>query len=306
MPGSYNASYAGNKRKEFSNAIKDIINGNTTYDKPKWEEYLQQPKTWREFNWQNEPQLASEIRKEAWKKSLGLPHEDKYLIKTGTKDSKGHDIVHYNLKEVPVEHQQNFVENAYFRNITPDYIGNTGGWVSAKRNNNNFTLEDLWDIQPFQDANREGILPEKLKLKFANKIDTPNGKFPFRWEYKDWVPEWFKNFDPTEIVGKGPFRNITTIKAKPLNKTQRTWLEPLEETRNRVANEIFDYENSLIPYEDMMDYPEDIKKAQEYAKNKAETFKKNATKEELLKHRKSRPKTREELLKEFGPFYFKD
>ena len=119
----------------------------------------------------------------------------------------------------------------------PDYLGNTGGMLSSKQVGNTFTLEDLWDIQPLLDANREGLIPKKLKSLLANKKESDIGTF---WEYKDWVPDWFKNFDPTEIIGKGPFRNITTIKATPLSKEQRLYKEPLDKARNRIAESIFD------------------------------------------------------------------
>ena len=44
------------------------------------------------------------MRMEAWKKSLGLPHKDKYLLKTGNLDADGRPIVTYNLEEIPLKY----------------------------------------------------------------------------------------------------------------------------------------------------------------------------------------------------------
>lgn len=242
VPGSYKESYLGNKRKEFKEAINDILSGNTIDDNPKWKEWLEDPNKFSSFNWEDDPKLATQMRMESWKKSLGLPHKDKYLLKTGKVDADGRPIVTYNLKEIPLKHQQNFINEVdRKRSVIPDYIGNTGGWVQASKKDGVYRLEDLWDIQPFQDPNREGVLPKAIKNKMVNRIETPNGEYSYKLEWKPWVPKWFINFDPTEIIGKGPFRNITELKPTKLSDNQLLYKKPLQETKDRLKQNYIDY-----------------------------------------------------------------
>ena len=252
VPGSYKESYLGSKRKEFKEALTDILSGNTVDDNPKWKEWLEQPHIFSDFKYEDNPKLATQMRMEAWKKSLGLPHKDKYLLKTGNLDADGRPIVTYNLEEIPLKYQQNFI-NKVNKNQTviPDLIGNTGGWIQASKKDGVYRLEDLWDIQPFQNPNREGILPKAIKNKMTNRIETPDGKYPYKLEWKSWVPKWFINFDPTKIVGKRPFRNITELKPTILSKEQTYYKKPLEKVKDDLKKQIYDQELELAYLDDM-------------------------------------------------------
>lgn len=301
MPGSYFASYAGNKRKEFKGAIKDILSGNTIQDNPKWIEWMENPEVYGEFKWNDQPKLATQIRMEAWKKSLGLPHKDKYLLKTGKVDKDGREIVTYNLDEIPLHHQQNFINQVdETPNIPiPDYIGNTGGWVAASKKDGVYKLEDLWDIQPFQNPNREGILPKSIKKRLANKILTPNSLYPYKWEWKPWVPKWFTEFDPTEVVGKGPFRNITELKPTKLSKEQTVYKISLEDAKRYMKEQNYDMRTDLLPFEDMSS--QEIEKALKEIKNDVNNYVESLPLEKIEPYR-TKGYTDEQLLNKYGIF----
>ena len=251
VPGSYSASYMGSKRKEFKEALTDILSGNTIEDNPKWKEWMEQPNIYREFKYTESPKLAAQLRMEAWKKSLGLPHKDKYLLKTGKLDADGRPIVTYNLEEIPLKHQQNFIDEVNRnKTVIPDYIGNTGGYVQASKKDGIYRLEDLWDVQPFQDPVREGILPKAIKNRMVNRIESPDG-YSYKLKWKSWVPKWFINLDPTEIVGKGPFRNITELKPTKLSDNQLFYKKPLEKVKEDLKKKIYDQELELSYLEDL-------------------------------------------------------
>ena len=74
----------------------------------------------------------------------------------------------------------------------------------------------------------------------VNRIETPNGKYPYKLEWKSWVPKWFINLDPTEIVGKGPFRNITELKPTKLSDNQLFYKKPLEKVKDDLKKQIYD------------------------------------------------------------------
>lgn len=216
MPGSYFLSYKGSKGNEIKSAIKDILIGDTKTENPKWVKAMETKDMYSQFKWDDDPKLATAIRSEAWKKSLGIPHKDKYLLSTGKFDNDSHPIVTYNLNEIPISHQKNFVNAVTDQNqVIPDYIGNTGGWVQASKEGDDYILRDLWDIQPFKDPNRERVLPKSLKDLLAYKVNNPPGSaYDFSWKWKSWVPKSFIDFDPTRVIGKGPFMNITKINSK--------------------------------------------------------------------------------------------
>lgn len=301
MPGSYFASYAGNKRNEFKGAIKDIVSGNTTYDNPKWKTYMENPQLYKEFLWEDQPELAAQIRMEAWKKSLGLPHKDKYLLKTGKVDKDGRDIVTYNLKEIPLHHQQNFINYVEDspNKVVPDLIGNTGGWVAASNKDGVYQLEDLWDIQPFQNPNREGVLPKSIKKRMANKILTPNSLYPYKWEWKSWVPKKFINFDPTEVVGKGPFRNITELKPTKLTEEQVTYKIPVEDAKNYLKEWDYQIQTDLLPLEYMS--PQEIEKALKEIKTTVDNHIDNLPLDKIEPYRIKKYDNKE-LLNKYGLF----
>lgn len=299
MPGSYFASYKGNKREEFKEAIKDIFSGNTTQDNPKWVEWMENPEVYSEFKWNDQPKLATQIRMEAWKKSLGLPHKDRYLLKTGKVDKDGREIVTYNLNEIPLHHQQNFIDQVdKTPNVPiPDYIGNTGGWVEASKKDEIYKLEDLWDIQPFQNPNREGVLPKFIKKKVANKIPTPGSLYPYKWEWKSWVPKWFIELDPTEIIGKGPFRNITELKPTKITKEQATYKISLNDVKKYMKEQEYDIRTNLLPIEDMSQ--EEIEIALKGIKRDINDYIENLPLEKIESYR-TKTYTNNELLDKYG------
>ena len=300
VPASYSVSYKGSKRKEFKEALTDILSGNTIDDNPKWKEWMEQPNIYGEFKYTESPKLAAQLRMEAWKKSLGLPHKDKYLLKTGKVDADGRPIVTYNLEEIPLKHQQNFIDEVNRnKTVIPDYIGNTGGYVQASKKDGVYRLEDLWDVQPFQNPNREGVLPKTIKNKMTNRIETPDGKYPYKLEWKSWVPKWFINLDPTEIVGKGPFRNITELKPTKLSDNQLFYKKPLFEVKDHLKQQYIDYELDLVPFEDV-----DPTEAGDIIKNiklSADKYVNNIPLETLERHR-LHPYSPKELLDKYGLF----
>jgi hypothetical protein len=60
-----------------------------------------------------------------------------------------------------------------------DMINSTGGNISVKYKDNGdlrtITTEDIWDLNPFKDANRARILPEWLKSKYMHIEVQPDG-----------------------------------------------------------------------------------------------------------------------------------
>lgn len=238
---------------------------------------------------------------EAWKKSLGLPHKDKYLLRTGKVDKNGRDIVTYNLKEIPLHHQQNYINYVGDNpnKATPDLIGNTGGWVAASKKDGVYKLEDLWDIQPFQNPNREGVLPKFIKKRMVNKIPTPNSPYPYKWEWKSWVPKGFINFDPTEVVGKGPFRNITKLKPTKLTEEQTIYKTPIEETKNYMKKWDYQIQTDLLPFDYMS--PQEIENAIKEIKTKVDNYINNLPLEQIEPHR-IKYYTDAELLNKYGLF----
>lgn len=216
-PGSYKESYitGGSKKTELANALKDFFKPGKIKEAPKWREAFQDPKWWKEFGYSEDAKLAEEIREEAWKRYLGIKHKPNYFVDNydGT--------VSYNLNKIPLKHQQNFI-NSSIRNdrtVTRDFIGTAGGNVSnthtiGKNGYDYITLEDIWDLNPLQDANRVSLLPKKLLNKMSHIEIQPDGYK--KRVYDKWVPDWFKNIEVSNFIGEGPFTNKTIIKAKQL------------------------------------------------------------------------------------------
>lgn len=217
-PGSYKKSYiaGASKRHEVFNAVKDFLKPGKLEENPKWRKSFQDSSWWEDFGYGNDAKIAEEIREESWKRYLGIKHTPKYYVDNldGT--------VSYNLKNIPLKHQQNFVDEVPRggKVVTGDYIGTAGGNVSASSTIEDgydlVTLEDVWDLQPIQDANRAAILPSKLRDKISHIEVQPDGYKKI--VYNNWVPKWFKNFEVSDVIGKGPFTNKTTIKAVQLKK----------------------------------------------------------------------------------------
>ena len=215
-PGSYKKSYiaGASKRHEVFNAVKDFLKPGKLEENPKWRKSFQDSSWWEDFGYGNDAKIAEEIREESWKRYLGIKHTPKYYVDNldGT--------VSYNLKNIPLKHQQNFVDEVPRggKVVTGDYIGTAGGNVSASSTIEDgydlVTLEDVWDLQPIQDANRAAILPSKLRDKISHIEVQPDGYKKI--VYNNWVPKWFKNFEVSDVIGKGPFTNKTTIKAVQL------------------------------------------------------------------------------------------
>lgn len=193
-PGSYKKSYiaGASKRHEVFNAVKDFLKPGKLEENPKWRKSFQDSSWWKDFGYGNDAKIAEEIREESWKRYLGIKHTPKYYVDNldGT--------VSYNLKNIPLKHQQNFVDEVPRggKVVTGDYIGTAGGNVSASSTIEDgydlVTLKDVWDLQPIQDANRAAILPSKLRDKISHIEVQPDGYKKI--VYNNWVPKWFKNF----------------------------------------------------------------------------------------------------------------
>ena len=105
-PGSYKKSYiaGASKRHEVFNAAKDFLKPGKLEENPKWRKSFQDSSWWEGFGYGNDAKIAEEIREESWKRYLGIKHTPKYYVDNldGT--------VSYNLKNIPLKHQQNFVD----------------------------------------------------------------------------------------------------------------------------------------------------------------------------------------------------
>lgn len=228
-PGSYYESYipGGSKKTEIKNAIKDFLSGNTKELNPKWKEWMQSenivsgftiPSNLSKEEYEQFRKVVSGARNEAWERYLGLPTEKKYLKDTGRFDKDGLEIVTSNLDEVPQRQQQiaaSVRDNVIGQDLITSIGGNLTPRVFNKGNYSQILYDDIWDIQPFKDANREKLLPKWIKKRMSHIEVQPDGYRKVVWN--KWVPNSFRNLEAGKLIGApGSFRNITTIKAKNL------------------------------------------------------------------------------------------
>ena len=288
VPASYGESYLkGGKRQEIKNAIKDFISFKHLSDNAKWEQYLTNDDLWKSFKMP--AKFATDVRKESWKRYLQLPHESKYYI------DNADGTVSYNLQNIPLRNQQNYVEavTSENRNVTGDFIGGAGGNVSSYVKKTPgydlINLEDWWDLNPIQDPNRAGILPKNI-LNFLT-VPSKDGK---KLEYKKWVPDWFKNIEVGKFVGGKPFLNKTTIKAKQITKDLGSYEHRLsdDELKNQYMSDMLD----MYDFGDSEDYNDTMK----WLENKF--YNEYLPKVDNQKRIRTKKYSDEYLLNMYGPF----
>ena len=299
-PGSYKKSYiaGASKRHEVFNAVKDFLKPGKLEENPKWRKSFQDSSWWEDFGYGNDAKIAEEIREESWKRYLGIKHTPKYYVDNldGT--------VSYNLKNIPLKHQQNFVDEVPRggKVVTGDYIGTAGGNVSASSTIEDgydlVTLEDVWDLQPIQDANRAAILPSKLRDKISHIEVQPDGYKKI--VYNNWVPKWFKNFEVSDVIGKGPFTNKTTIKAVQLKNKDLFTKRILSD--EEAANKLIQHDLDIFE-PDMYNSVQEAKEAFQSIQNSKLKRLKSLSKEEYDRIKTEIIyKSQDQLLKEYGPY----
>lgn len=299
-PGSYKKSYiaGASKRHEVFNAAKDFLKPGKLKENPKWRKSFQDSSWWEGFGYGNDAKIAEEIREESWKRYLGIKHTPKYYVDNldGT--------VSYNLKNIPLKHQQNFVDEVPRggKVVTGDYIGTAGGNVSASSTIEDgydlVTLEDVWDLQPIQDANRAAILPSKLRDKISHIEVQPDGYKKI--VYNNWVPKWFKNFEVSDVIGKGPFTNKTTIKAVQLKNKDLFTKRILSD--EEAANKLIQHDLDIFE-PDMYNSVQEAKEAFQSIQNSKLKRLKSLSKEEYDRIKTEIIyKSQDQLLKEYGPY----
>ena len=232
-PGSYYESYipGGSKKTEIRNAIKDFLKGNTKEIRPKWKDWIQSddmiagftiPSSLNREEYEQYRKVVSGARNEAWERYLGLPTEKKYLKDTGRRDKNGLEIVTSNLDKVPQRQQQiaaTVKDNILGQDLITSVGGNLTPRVFNKGKYSHVLYDDIWDLQPFKDANREKLLPKWIKKRISHIEVQPDGYQKVVWD--KWVPNSFKNLEAGKLIGApGPFRNITTIKATNITPKQ--------------------------------------------------------------------------------------
>lgn len=299
-PGSYKKSYiaGASKRHEVFNAVKDFLKPGKLEENPKWRKSFQDSSWWEDFGYGNDAKIAEEIREESWKRYLGIKHTPKYYVDNldGT--------VSYNLKNIPLKHQQNFVDEVPRggKVVTGDYIGTAGGNVSASSTIEDgydlVTLKDVWDLQPIQDANRAAILPSKLRDKISHIEVQPDGYKKI--VYNNWVPKWFKNFEVSDVIGKGPFTNKSTIKAVQLKNKDLFTKRILSD--EEAANKLIQHDLDIFE-PDMYNSVQEAKEAFQSIQNSKLKRLKSLSKEEYDRIKTEIIyKSQDQLLKEYGPY----
>lgn len=299
-PGSYKKSYiaGASKRHEVFNAAKDFLKPGKLEENPKWRKSFQDSSWWEGFGYGNDAKIAEEIREESWKRYLGIKHTPKYYV------DNPDGTVSYNLKNIPLKHQQNFVDEVPRggKVVTGDYIGTAGGNVSASSTIEDgydlVTLKDVWDLQPIQDANRAAILPSKLRDKISHIEVQPDGYKKI--VYNNWVPKWFKNFEVSDVIGKGPFTNKTTIKAVQLKNKDLFTKRILSD--EEAANKLIQHDLDIFE-PDMYNSVQEAKEAFQSIQNSKLKRLKSLSKEEYDRIKTEIIyKSQDQLLKEYGPY----
>ena len=310
-PGSYYNSYIprGSKKTEIKNALKDYILGKGDKIDPKWIDWFKDEDVVGSFiskhttDKEQVKDIISEARQEAWMNYLGIPHEDKYLINTGAIEN-GMPVYRSNVTAVPNQQLQEIANRTAGRQANKqftigDYINSTGGNVGVSYNDQenlrHVTVEDIWDLNPFKDANRARILPQFVRNMYAHVEVQPDG-------YKKWVwnsnaPKWLTELEPSKILRTpGPFLNRTNINAKKLTKEQQ--FKYKTRSKSEFVNDNVDIESNFWEFDNPEDY--DIAR-------KSATEKYSKLYDELLKNDPDRlkitiPKDDEELLNQYGLF----
>lgn len=310
-PGSYYDSYipGGSKKDELKGALKDYLLGKGDKIDPKWENWINSPTTLGSFiakdnkKQQHMLDVMTAARKEAWQNYLGIPHDDRYLINTGIKEN-GMSVYRSNVTDVPNVQLRDIAKTTQHKPesipyVHGDMINSTGGNISVKYKDNGdlrtITTEDIWDLNPFKDANRARILPEWLKNKYMHIEVQPDGYQKRVWN--DNAPKWLIDLEPANLLGiPGPFLNRTTFNARLLNKDQAVKKVPI--SKEEYVNKRFGTELELIDPSEMTD--------KEFQKWKKLTQNRYSEEYDRLNEQQSErlfefvPKTEEELLDKYG------
>lgn len=247
--------------------------------------------------------VMTAARKEAWQNYLGIPHDDRYLINTGIKEN-GMPVYRSNVTDVPNVQLRDIAKTTQHKPesipyVHGDMINSTGGNISVKYKDNGdlrtITTEDIWDLNPFKDANRARILPEWLKNKYMHIEVQPDGYQKRVWN--DNAPKWLIDLEPANLLGiPGPFLNRTTFNARLLNKDQAVKKVPI--SKEEYVNKRFGTELELIDPSEMTD--------KEFQKWKKLTQNRYSEEYDRLNEQQSErlfefvPKTEEELLDKYG------
>lgn len=266
-PGSYYASYipGGTKKTEIKNALKDYLTGKGDKINPKWADWFRNEDVIGSFiaknasNKERVKDIIQEARQEAWMNYLGIPHEDKYLINTGAIEN-GMPVYRSNLTSVPNEQLQVLSDRTTFKKpnnqfTSGDYINSTGGNVGVSYqdagNLRNITIEDVWDLNPFKDANRARILPDFIRNRYSHIEVQPDGYKKRVWNQN--APKWLVNLEPSTVIGTpGPFLNRTNFTAKILDKNQ--YLRTRQMSKQEFIDHGLDVEMNVVEFDDADDF----------------------------------------------------
>ena len=245
------ASYT-NKGPEIKGLMKDIIN-------TKYPQLIDNPVR-RDIGiegYKLPEHIIMKNREDAWKLYLGVGDKGESLY------NKNYDGTYfYNNNRITARARNNFL-NQNFNNATDLLTSNGGGIGEIKVIPSNYSdvsfakMTDVWDLQPFKNANRSLITDSpvlrKLLLKpisIADKTNYINSGIMNR-SYRNWVPEKFKNMEIGEALGVGkpftvehsvPYKTIVNTLDGPDDLTSRYF-------RNKYINDRTLYEKpELNPY----------------------------------------------------------
>ena len=312
-PGSYYSSYipGGTKKTEIKNALKDYILGKGDKIDPKWVDWFKDENVVGPFishtaDREQVKDIISEARQEAWMNYLGIPHEDKYLINTGVVEN-GMPVYRSNLISVPNQQLQEISNITQRRQANKqftfgDYINSTGGNVGVTYSDQSglryITIEDIWDLNPFKDANRAQILPDFIRNKYSHIEVQPDGYKKRVWNKN--APRWLTDLEPSAVIGTpGPFLNRTKFTAKILDKNQ--YLRTRQMSKQEFIDRGLDVQMNVVEFDNVDDF-------QKWRKN---TIKRYGELYDKLKNENSIKLNVTEkipgvmLLEKYGPFVTK-
>lgn len=313
-PGSYYDSYieGGSKKDELKNAVKDYLLGKGNKVQPKWEDWFKKDNSLKGFISRNSDKdyvrkYMTDARIEAWQNYLGIPHDDKYLINTGIYEN-GLPVYRSNLTAIPDEQLQHIVDASIYRPnsfVYGDYINSVGGNVNIRYSDtDNFrriTSQDIWDLNPFKNADEARILPNWLRNRYSHIEVQPNGYRKYIWNED--APKWLTDLEPSKILNlPGPFLNRTTFTARKIDSNQATYKKRVSKEdwinqRLSMDEELLDH-NIFESNKDFKDWKNQMKTS--YTDQYNKLLKENP---EILEQTHSF--TRQQLLNKYGPYLIK-
>ena len=223
-PASYKESYLkGGKRAEVFNAFLDFVSPKTlTLTNDSYKKWM------KEYALKDFETItpATSARDEIYRRYLGLPSSNLYYSPTQHTGVFTHNLYNTHYKDVLKQINHAAAKDPELSGkITTgiDYMNSAGGNISQKikmldSNNAVLQYEDVWDVNPFLDANRVGnVLPKKIINKYTHIERQPDGYEKLVWnDNTPWFINKLKNFELSSLTNGGPVPVKTDINLKVL------------------------------------------------------------------------------------------